>query len=173
LLWWYVVDRPELHEAIDVTTEPDFTGGGYRYKDLLDAGIVSSRGDLNYKQTRLGFPRPIKIGLSAAWYPKAKFTPGLPSARRCAIARQTPKVKSAPRSGGRAAHQAPRDAMGQDRAEVLVTALWQIAARAIRDRLGGGSTAALRAAKAHAVEYVRGELADIERQARADRHLAD
>jgi hypothetical protein len=63
--------------------------------------------------------------------------------------------------------------MGQDRAEVLVTALWQIAARAIRDRLGGGSTAALRAAKAHAVEYVRGELADIERQARADRHLAD
>jgi hypothetical protein len=63
--------------------------------------------------------------------------------------------------------------MAQDRAEVLVTALWQIAARAIRDRLDGGSKAALRAAKVHAVEYVRDELADIERQASADRHLAD
>jgi len=55
-----------------VTTIPDFTAGGYRYKDLEREGIVSSRGDLNYKQTRLGFPRPIKIGLSAAWYPKSE-----------------------------------------------------------------------------------------------------
>ena len=55
-----------------MTTSPDFNGGGYRFKDLLAAGIVSSRGDLNYKQTRLGFPRPIKIGLSAAWYPKSE-----------------------------------------------------------------------------------------------------
>ncbi len=55
-----------------MTTSPDFSGGGYRFKDLLAAGIVSSRGDLNYKQTRLGFPRPIKIGLSAAWYPKSE-----------------------------------------------------------------------------------------------------
>jgi hypothetical protein len=47
-----------------VTAVPDFTAGGYRFKDLLREGIVSSRGDLNYKQTRLGFPRPIKIGLS-------------------------------------------------------------------------------------------------------------
>ena len=54
-----------------MTTSPDFSGGGYRFKDLLAAGIVSS-GDLNYKQTRLGFPRPIKIGFSAAWYPKSE-----------------------------------------------------------------------------------------------------
>ena len=51
-----------------------------------------------------------------------------------------------------------------DRAEALVTALLQIAVRAIRDRLDGGSKAALRAARAHAVEYVRDEIADIERQ---------
>jgi len=55
-----------------VTAAPDFNAGGYRFKDLLREGIVSSRGDLNYKQTRLGFPRPIKIGLSAAWYPKSE-----------------------------------------------------------------------------------------------------
>jgi hypothetical protein len=57
-----------------------------------------------------------------------------------------------------------------DRAETLVTALWQIAAQAIRDRLDGGSKAALRAAKAHAVEYVRDKLADIERQTYDDTH---
>jgi hypothetical protein len=67
-----LIDRPRITEAIDVTAVPDFTGGGYRFKDLLREGIVSSRGDLNYKQTRLGFPRPIKIGLSAAWYPKSE-----------------------------------------------------------------------------------------------------
>jgi hypothetical protein len=55
-----------------VTAAPDFSQGGYRFKDLLREGIVSSRGDLNYKQTRLGFPRPIKTGLSAAWYPKSE-----------------------------------------------------------------------------------------------------
>ena len=55
-----------------MTAVPDFSLGGYRFKDLLREGIVSSRGDLNYKQTRLGFPRPIKIGLSAAWYPKSE-----------------------------------------------------------------------------------------------------
>jgi hypothetical protein len=54
-------------------TVPDFSQGGYRFKDLLREGIVSSRGDLNYKQTRLGFPRPIKIGLSAAWWPKSEI----------------------------------------------------------------------------------------------------
>jgi predicted DNA-binding transcriptional regulator AlpA len=53
-------------------TLPDFNPGGYRYKDLVDARIVSSRSDLNYKQTRLGFPRPIKTGLSSAWFPKSE-----------------------------------------------------------------------------------------------------
>jgi hypothetical protein len=60
-----------------------------------------------------------------------------------------------------------------DRAEVLVTTLWGIAARALRDRLAGGSKAALRAARAHAVECVRDELADIERQVRNDIRVRD
>ena len=51
---------------------PDFRLGGYRFRDLLREGIVSSRGDLNYKQTRLGFPRPIKTGVKAAWFPKSE-----------------------------------------------------------------------------------------------------
>jgi hypothetical protein len=66
------VDRPEITEAIDVTMVPDFNLGGYRFADLLREGIVTSRGNLNYLQKRLGFPRPIKIGLSAAWYPKSE-----------------------------------------------------------------------------------------------------
>jgi hypothetical protein len=60
-----------------------------------------------------------------------------------------------------------------DRAEVVVTALWQIAAQAIRDRLDGGSKAALRAARTHAVECVRNELAAIERQIYDDIRLRD
>jgi hypothetical protein len=60
-----------------------------------------------------------------------------------------------------------------DRADVLVTALWQIAAMAIRARLDGGSETALHATRAHAVEYVRGELADMERQVRDDIRLRD
>lgn len=66
-----------------MTAIPDFNAGGYRFKDLLREGIVSSRGDLNYKQTRLGFPRPIKLGLSAAWYPKSEVHAWL--AKRAAL----------------------------------------------------------------------------------------
>jgi predicted DNA-binding transcriptional regulator AlpA len=62
---------------------PDFSQGGYRFKDLLREGIVSSRSDLHYKQTRLSFPRPIKIGLSAAWFPKSEVFAWL--ARRAAL----------------------------------------------------------------------------------------
>jgi hypothetical protein len=55
-----------------VTTIPDFNAGGYRFKDLLREGIVSSRSDLHDKQKRYGFPRPIKTGLNSAWYPKSE-----------------------------------------------------------------------------------------------------
>jgi predicted DNA-binding transcriptional regulator AlpA len=68
----YVPDRLLIDEAIDVTEVPDFNAGGFRFKDLVDARIVSSRSDLNYKQTKLGFPRPIKTGKSAAWFPKSE-----------------------------------------------------------------------------------------------------
>jgi hypothetical protein len=60
-----------------------------------------------------------------------------------------------------------------DRADVLVTAILQIAVQAIRARLDGGSETALHATRAHAVEYVRGELADLERQVRDDIRLRD
>ena len=53
----------------------DFSEGGYRYKDLVQARIVSSRSDLHDKQKLLGFPKPIKIGSGAtggAWFPKSE-----------------------------------------------------------------------------------------------------
>ena len=34
----------------------EFTAGGYRFKDLQAAGIVSNRTDLNRKQREHGFP---------------------------------------------------------------------------------------------------------------------
>jgi hypothetical protein len=77
-------------------TVPDFTGGGYRFKDLLREGIVSSRSDLNYKQTRLGFPRPIKLGLSQAWFPKSEIHAWL--AQRAALRDHT-TTPAKPRKG--------------------------------------------------------------------------
>ena len=71
-------NRGDRHDHI-----PDFNAGGYRFADLLREGIVSSRGNLNYLQTRLGFPRPVKIGLSAAWYPKSEVHAWL--AKRAAL----------------------------------------------------------------------------------------
>jgi predicted DNA-binding transcriptional regulator AlpA len=42
---------------------------GYRYNDLLNSRIISSRSDLLRKQRDLGFPRPVKTGDRAAWWP--------------------------------------------------------------------------------------------------------
>ena len=53
-------------------TPDEFSAGGYRFKDLQDAGIVSNRTDLNRKQRELGFPLPIKTGERAAWFPKSE-----------------------------------------------------------------------------------------------------
>jgi predicted DNA-binding transcriptional regulator AlpA len=50
----------------------EFSAGGYRYKDLEDARIISSRSDLNRKQREHGFPKPIKLGDSQAWFPKSE-----------------------------------------------------------------------------------------------------
>lgn len=49
-----------------------FSAGGYRFQDLRDARIVSSRSDLLDKQRNFGFPRPIKTGERTAWYPKSE-----------------------------------------------------------------------------------------------------
>jgi len=86
-----------------MTAAIDFNAGGYRFKDLVRAGIVSSRGNLNYLQRRLGFPRPIKTGLSWLGFQKAKFMNGSPRELRCAIALQTPKPKSVRRARDHAA----------------------------------------------------------------------
>jgi hypothetical protein len=87
-----LVDRPGITQAITVTTVPDFNAGGYRFKDLLREGIVSSRSDLNRKQTQLGFPRPIKTGPSTAWYPKSEVHAWL--AQRAALRDHPEKSKS-------------------------------------------------------------------------------
>jgi predicted DNA-binding transcriptional regulator AlpA len=42
---------------------------GYRFDDLLEARIVSSRSDLHRKQRVHGFPLPIKISERSAWWP--------------------------------------------------------------------------------------------------------
>ncbi len=60
-------------EDADAADRDDpFSAGGYRFKDLQDAGIVSNRTDLNRKQRELGFPRPIKTGERSAWFPKSE-----------------------------------------------------------------------------------------------------
>ena len=50
----------------------DFSGGGYRFEDLKEARIVSSRSDLFDKQRRFGFPKPIKTGDRSAWFAKTE-----------------------------------------------------------------------------------------------------
>ena len=44
---------------------PDVSGGGYRFADLRQMRIVSTRSDLHHKQRHLGFPKPVKLGLGA------------------------------------------------------------------------------------------------------------
>ena len=45
-----------------MNAQPDVSGGGYRFSDLVERRIVSSRGDLSYKQRHHQFPRPVKLG---------------------------------------------------------------------------------------------------------------
>jgi len=71
-----------------MTTLDEFDLGGYRYEDLRDARIVSNRTDLNRKQRDLGFPRPIKTGERAAWFPKSEVHAWL---RQLAALRDNPK----------------------------------------------------------------------------------
>ena len=75
-------------------TVPDFAAGGYRFKDLVEQRIVSSRGDLHYKQKHLDFPRPVKIGPAAAWFAKSEVHAWL--AQRAALrGRSEPQRKLA------------------------------------------------------------------------------
>ena len=47
----------------------DSPARGYRFRDLIDLRIVSSRSDLHRKQKEAGFPRPAKFGDKQAWFP--------------------------------------------------------------------------------------------------------
>ena len=44
---------------------PDVSRGGYRFADLRQMRIVSTRSDLHHKQRHLGFPKPVKLGPGA------------------------------------------------------------------------------------------------------------
>jgi predicted DNA-binding transcriptional regulator AlpA len=46
---------------------------GYRFDDLREARIVSSRSDLHDKQKNHGFPKPIKLSVHSAWWPSEEI----------------------------------------------------------------------------------------------------
>ena len=50
----------------------DSPARGYRFRDLVDLRIVSSRSDLHRKQKEQGFPRPAKFGLKQAVFSAAE-----------------------------------------------------------------------------------------------------
>jgi predicted DNA-binding transcriptional regulator AlpA len=50
----------------------DVTDGFYRFDDLVDRRIVSSRSDLSDKQRKLGFPLPVKPGPKQALFLKTE-----------------------------------------------------------------------------------------------------
>jgi hypothetical protein len=68
----------------------EFSAGGYRFKDLQDARIVSNRTDLNRKQREHGFPQPVKTGDKQAWFPKSEVHAWL---RKRAALRDSDKSK--------------------------------------------------------------------------------
>ena len=45
---------------------------GYRFEDLVNAGIVRSRTDLARKQKQSNFPRPVKLSTRQTWFPRAE-----------------------------------------------------------------------------------------------------
>lgn len=55
-----------------MTDDDEFGEGGYRFRDLEAAGIVSGRTDLARKQEKHGFPLPLKLGDRQAWFPKSE-----------------------------------------------------------------------------------------------------
>ena len=74
-----------------MTAIPDFNAGGYRFEDLLRERIVSSRGDLNFKQRGSASLVPSRSGFGRHGSQNPKFTPGSLSVRRCVTTRQHPQ----------------------------------------------------------------------------------
>jgi len=53
-------------------TDNDYAGGCYAYRDLESLGIVRGRVDLQRKQKKHGFPKPIKTGNRQASFLKSE-----------------------------------------------------------------------------------------------------
>jgi predicted DNA-binding transcriptional regulator AlpA len=70
-------------------SDEDLALGGYRYEDLIELRIVSNRTDLSRKQTDLGFPLPVKTGVSQATFLKSEVHDWL---RKRAAMRGAPPV---------------------------------------------------------------------------------
>jgi len=55
-----------------VFTDEELAQGGWRFEDLQELRIVKNRTDLNRKQRKLGFPKPVKTGESQALFLKVE-----------------------------------------------------------------------------------------------------
>ena len=49
-------------------TDKELAEGGYRFDDLVEHRIVSGRSDLDRKQKKYGFPKPVKTGNRQSWF---------------------------------------------------------------------------------------------------------
>ena len=56
---------------INDPSDDDLAHGFYSFHDLKTERIVVDRSDLHRKQRRYGFPKPVKLGLRQARFPKA------------------------------------------------------------------------------------------------------
>ena len=53
-------------------TDKELAEGGYRFDDLVEHRIVSGRTDLDRKQKKYGFPKPVKTANRQTWFPKSE-----------------------------------------------------------------------------------------------------
>lgn len=66
------VKKIELPDEETELTDEQLELGGFRFEDLKEKRIVSSRTDLLRKQTDLGFPRAVKTGANQAIFLKVE-----------------------------------------------------------------------------------------------------
>ena len=88
----------------------DSPARGYRYRDLLDLRIVSSRSDLHRKQKELGFPRLAKFGLKQAVFSAAEIHEWVDERLAARTAPGSPAVARPLSSAGTAKPKKPKPA---------------------------------------------------------------
>jgi predicted DNA-binding transcriptional regulator AlpA len=96
-----------------MVTDGELAEGGYRVEDLLRLRIISGRTDLDRKQRRHGFPKPVKTGARQAWFPKTEVHAWL---RERMAMRDKSAVKAgdaAARSGAHVSKKARRGRQGR------------------------------------------------------------